>query len=107
MHFLRADLDFNGAALRANNRGVERLVKVEFWHRYVVFKASWKRRPSCVNRAKCCIAVLHAGNDHTNTDQVVDVVELPSPKYHLLVNRVVLLWTTIYLGFDLVVPELV
>ena len=43
VHLLGSNLDFNSPTLRANNSGVERLVKVKLRHRYVVLEATLQR----------------------------------------------------------------
>ena len=101
VHLLGADLNLDASALWPNHGGVERLIEVELGHRDVVLEAPGERGPTCVNCSQSRVAISHGGNYYPNTNQVVDVIELPTTQNHLLINGVVLFGPAIELALYL------
>ena len=51
-----------------------------------------------MNCSQSRVAISNGGDNYPNTNQVVDVVELPTAQNHLLINGVVLLRSAIELA---------
>ena len=101
VHVVGADLDLDRAALRSDDRGVQRLVQVELRRRDVVLEPPGDRVPARVDRAEHGVAVADVVDEHPDADQVVDLGELATAGDHLLVDRVVLLRPADDLALDL------
>ncbi len=86
VHLVGADLDFDGLAVEADHRGVQRLVEVELGRVDVVLEPALHRWPDGVDRPQGGPAVLLRLDDDPDADQVVEVVELLAPDHHLLVD---------------------
>ncbi len=91
VHQVRADLDLDRLAARADHRRVQRLVHVELGHRDVVLEPPRHRVPPGVQGAEDGVAVADALDQDAHGHQVVDVGEVAAPHHHLLVDGVVVL----------------
>ncbi len=91
VHRVRADLQLDRLAARADHRRVQRLVHVELRHRDVVLEPARHRLPVRVDDAEGRVAVAFGVDEDADADQVVDVGELAAAHDHLLVDRVVVL----------------
>ncbi len=100
VHLVRADLDFQGLAVRADHRRVQRLVYAEARLGDVVLEPAGHRLPQRVHDAHGGVAVTHVVDEDADADQVVDVVEVAAADDHLLVDRVVVLGAALDLGVD-------
>ena len=91
VHLAGADLHLQRLALRADHRGVQRLVDAEAGLGDVVLEPAGHRLPQRVHHAHRRVAVPHLVDQDAHAHQVVDVVEVAAPHDHLLVDRVVVL----------------
>ena len=98
---VRADLQLDRLAARADHRRVQRLVHVELRHRDEVLEPAGHRVPAGVQHAEHGVAVAQRVGEHADADQVVDVGELAAAHDHLLVDRVVVLGPAGDGGLDL------
>ena len=89
VHLLRANLNLEGLALRADDGGVERLVEVVARRGDPVLEAARYGLPEGVDYAEGGVAVARlVGRDDARGDEVVDLVELNLLPLELLVDRV-------------------
>ena len=86
MHLVGSDLDLDWLARGADHGGVQALIEVELRHCDVVLEPTDNWPPSTVNTAERRIAILHRRNDHTDGNEVEDLVELATFHDHLLVD---------------------
>ncbi len=86
VHVEGADLDLDGARVRADHGGVQRLVAVGLGHGDVVLEAPGQRVPERVDGAERGVAVAHRDRQDAQCDQVVDVGEVLALARHLLVD---------------------
>ena len=91
VHVERADLEFDGLAVGADDRRVQRLVHVELGHRDVVLEPAGDRVPSRVHGAEGRVAVADGVHEDADAHQVVDLREVTAADDHLLVDAVVVL----------------
>ena len=105
VHREGADLQLDRLALRADDRGVQRLVHVELRHRDVVLEPPEHGVPPRVQDTEDGVAVAVLLDEDPDADQVVDVGELAAADDHLLVDRVVVLGPSGDLGLDLRVAQ--
>ena len=101
VHRVRADLDLDRLALRADDRRVQRLVHVELRHRDVVLEPARDRVPPRVQGAQRRVAVAHRVDEDPHGDEVVDLLEVAAAHDHLLVDGVVVLGAARHDGLDL------
>ena len=80
---------------------MQRLIQIEFRHRYVILEAAWNWIPSGVNRSENCVAITNGLDQDSNTYEIIYLIELAAAHDHLLIDAVVLLRTTCYLSLDL------
>ena len=84
VHFKGANLHLERHPFVADHRRVQRLVAVWPRHRDEVLDPAGHGRPRLVDDAQGGIAVLHAGGDDAEGDEVVDLVELDALLLELL-----------------------
>ena len=101
VHVVRADLQLDRLAVRADHRRVQRLVHVELRHRHEVLEAAGQRLPVGVHDAQRRVAVAHRVDQDPDADEVPDVGEVAAADDHLLVDRVVVLGPAGDDGLDL------
>ena len=77
----------NGMPAVADDRRVQRLVAVRARHRDEVLEAARNRRPHLMDDAQHAVAVLDAGRDDAERDEVVDLIERDALPLQLLVDR--------------------
>ena len=100
VHLVSADLQLDRLAARPQHRGVQRLVHVVLGHRDVVLKPTRKRVPSHVHDTEGCVTIAWSVDKDAQTSEVVDVREIPAPYHHLLIDRVVMLRSSVDDGLD-------
>src|SRR5207248_6850134 len=93
-----ADLHLDRLVLRANHRGVQRLVEVALGPRDVVVELLRDRLPQVVDDAERGIAVLYRGHDDAQRAHVVDLAEVERLRAHLVPDRVDVLRPAVDLG---------
>jgi len=101
IHLLGADLELDRAASRPHNRRVQRLVHVVLRERDVVLDPARHGTPAHVDDTHRRVAVGVVLDEDPQTQQVVDVPELPATDDHLLVDRVVVLRPPVHGRWDL------
>ena len=88
VHFFRPDLDLDGISSIPYDRGMQRLVSVQFWHCYVIREASGYRAPCRVHKAQDSVTIFYGINYDPDREKVVQVLELKVLADHLPVNAV-------------------
>ena len=88
IHLFGPDLDFVDVAVTRDDCRMERLVKVWLRHGDVIFKTPWDRFVCSVDDTKDGIAVHDAVCDDTDSQNIVEFVEVIVLQIHLAVNRV-------------------
>ena len=88
MHLKGTDLNFQGLAAGAQNRGMQGLVHIGFGHSHVVLEAARNGTPHAVHNAQGTIAILDRVHQHANGQQIIDFTELLVVTEHLFVNAV-------------------
>jgi hypothetical protein len=101
VHLVGTNLEFNRLALRTQHRGVQRLVEVELRHRDVVLEPPWQRVPADMECTQRGIAIAWGLDQHSQPNQVIDLLEVAAPNDHLLVDRVIVLRPAGDRGLDL------
>ncbi|CAB4993344.1 unannotated protein [freshwater metagenome] len=86
VHVICANLNLNSFSIGTNHCGVQGLIQIEFWHCNVIFKSTWDWAPPCVDRAKHCIAISHIVDQDSNSNKVIDVIEISTTNNHLLIH---------------------
>ena len=100
VHLVGADLDLEGMAVVADDRGVERLVAVGAGHRDEVLDPPRDRPPGVVEDAEGCVAVGDRLDQDPEGHEVVDLLELDALALQLLLDRVEALDAPLDLGVD-------
>ena len=100
IHLAGTYLNLHGSAGRTYYCCVQRLIKIELWHRDVVFESTRHWVPARMNGTENCITIANRTNKNPDTDQVVNLIEFSAPNNHLLIDAVILLWPTGNLTFD-------
>ena len=72
IHIFGTDLDLNRHAVRANHRGVQRLIAVRFWNGDIVFHAARTRLVQAVHLAQHAITGVRIIDDHAESVDVHD-----------------------------------
>ena len=88
VHLLGADLDFEGLPVRADHRGVQRLVEVGPRDGDEILDAPGNGPPLVVDHAQRRVAVLHRIGDDAQRHQVVDLVDRDLLPAQLLEHRI-------------------
>ena len=97
VHLLGANLYLERHTALADHRRVQRLIAVRPGHGDEVLDAPRHGRPRLVDDAEGGIAVLHAVGDDAQGHEIVDLVELDSLAFELLVDAVETLEAPIHL----------
>src|SRR2546430_8733852 len=82
VHLARADLDLDPLAVRADDRGVQRLIAVGFRQGDVVLEAPRHRLPVGVRAAERLVAFAERVDDDAEGDEVVDLVVQQGLRLH-------------------------
>ena len=88
MHGFGAHLKLDVQARGTDQRGVQRLVAVEFGDGNVVFELAWHGFVELVQQAQCRVAIDHLGQDEAKTVNVCDLRKAQVFVGHFFVNRV-------------------
>ena len=88
VHRLGAHLELHRRAQRADQRRVQRLVAVGLGDRDVVLEAPGHRLVELVQHAQRPVAVVDAGDDDAEAEDVVDLCEALALVAHLAVDRI-------------------
>ena len=94
IHIFGTDLDLNRHAVRANHRGVQRLIAVRFWNGDIVFHAARTRLVQAVHLAQHAITGVRIIDDHAESVDVHDRVKTLLFEHHFAVNRIKMLLAT-------------
>lgn len=76
MHFFSANLKFDDALIRRDNGSMKRLVPILFRHGDVIFNSLVHWGVERMNNAEYEIAISDVANDNTNSDKIVDFVDI-------------------------------
>ena len=88
VHLLGADLHLEGDTVRADDRGVERLVHVRLGCADIVLEAAEDRAVQVVNDAEHVVAVRHGVDDDAEREEVEHLVHRLILRIHLAVDAV-------------------
>jgi hypothetical protein len=88
VHFLRADLHFERAAVVGDHRGVQRAVEVSFRVRDVVVEFAMDRLPQRMHHAQGRVAVAHLIDDDAQRAHVIHLIEIEMLLAHLVPDAV-------------------
>ena len=88
MHLVRAHLEFDVDARWPHQRGVQRLVAVEFGNGDVILELAWDRLVHLVQNAECRITVRDGGHDDAKAVDVRHLGKAQVLEVHFLVNRI-------------------
>ena len=88
VHLLGADLHLEGDTVRADDRGVERLVHVGLGRADIVLEAAEDRAVQVVNDAEHVVAVRHGVDDDAEREEVEHLVHRLILRVHLAVDAV-------------------
>ena len=88
VHFVSADLDFEGFGVLRHDGGVQGLVVIRFGHCDIVLETSRHRLPHRVDFAKHRVAILHGVNDDSHRQQVVNLVYIDMQIVHFFVHGI-------------------
>ena len=105
VHLVGADLHLELVAALAHHGCVQRLIQIRPRHGDEVLDAPRNRPPDAVDDAEDGVAVLHAGGDHAQRQQVVDLVDGGLRLRQLLVDAVEPLDAPLHAGLDVVLVQ--
>ena len=88
VHVPGSDLDLEGVRLRAEHRGVKRLVRVGFRDRDVVLHPARHRGPLLVDQAEDPITIPHCLDNHPEGQEVEDIRHVHLLPPELLIDRI-------------------
>src|SRR6185295_15853268 len=100
VHLLGANLDFAGLPAGDQHSCMQRAIHALFGHRDVVIELARHRRPHAVDDPQYLVALAHIGDDHTDGELVVDLVETDALALHLAIDRVDMFGTPGDIGRD-------
>jgi hypothetical protein len=101
VHFLGADLELHRRAVRADQRGVQRLVAVQLADRDVILELARHGLVQRVQGAQRHVAVGEAVHHHAEAVHVQHLRERQVLAAHLLVDAVQGLFAAIHFGLDI------
>ena len=107
VHLVSSNLHFKGHAVFANDRRMQRLIHVRLRHGDIILEAVGHLLPECVHHAQYGIAVLHRIHQHTNGDQIKNLLKRLVLEHHLAVYAVKMLRPTVNFIVNVHLLELV
>ena len=94
IHVFGTNLHLNRNAVRANHRGVQRLVSVRFWNGDVIFDAPRTRLVQAMHLPEHAITGVRVVDDDAERVDIHDRVKTLLFEHHFAVNRVQMLFAT-------------
>ena len=100
VHLKGPDLDLEGLAVGADQRGVQRLVHVLLGHGDVILEPARNGLIHLMDHTQGCITVLHRVHQDPNSKQIVNLIQRLILVHHFFINTEKVLDSSVYLGLD-------
>ena len=100
MHLIGTDLDLKRLSGRSDQRCVQGLMHVRFWHGNVIFEPARDRFIHLMDDTKCRITVFYGIHDNTDRKQIIDLVDCLSLVFHLFIDTEKMLCASLNIRLD-------